>query len=165
MTEPITVADDRVVLFHYVLTDDDGTVIDRSTTEPLAYLHGHHGIVPGLERALVGAKVGQQLRADVAPADGYGEVDPDASISVHRNELPPGLEIEVGMPLRGQTPDGQMVIFWVEKAVGARVTLTRNHPLAGKTLHFDVSIVGIRDASPEELAHGHVHGPGGQHHH
>jgi FKBP-type peptidyl-prolyl cis-trans isomerase SlyD len=164
LTEPITVADGRVVLIHYVLTDDEGAVIDRSSGEPLAYLHGHHGIVSGLERALAGAHVGQQIRADVAPAEGYGEVDPDATISVHRSELPPGLEVEVGMALRGATPDGRPAIFWVERTVGARVTLTRNHPLAGKTLHFDVTIAGIRDATSEELAHGHVHGPGGHHH-
>lgn len=164
MGEVLSVEDGRVVLIHYVLKNDEGTVLDRSTTEPLAYLHGYGNIVPGLEAALLGKKPGDAIHVDVAPADGYGERDADAYQSVHRSEFPQGMDLSVGMPLRAQTSDGRAVMLWISKMEGAQVTVTPNHPLAGATLHFDVQIVSIREPSDEEREHGHVHGAGGHHH-
>lgn len=165
MGDALTVQDGRVVLFHYVLTNDEGEVLDRSGDAPMAYLHGYGNIVSGLEAALLGRSVGDKLRADVAPADAYGEVDADAYQSVHRSEFPRDMEIEVGMPVRAQGSDGRVAVLWITKIQGAQVTLTTNHPLAGVNLHFDVEITGIREASDEERTHGHAHGPDGHHHH
>lgn len=165
MSQPLVVADDRVVLFHYVLKDDAGEVLDVSGEHPLVYLHGHGNIVPGLERQLVGAVPGAEIHAVVPPAEGYGELREDATERVRRSELPKGLEPAPGMPLRFRSSDGQIAVLFVVEAKGAWVTLTSNHPLAGRTLHFDVVIDTIREATPEELAHGHAHGPDGHHHH
>lgn len=165
MSEPLTIADDRVVLFEYVLKDDDGSIIDQSGPgAPMAYLHGHGNIVPGLERQLVGKSVGDALTAVVSPDEGYGALREDATESVHRSAFPKDMELRPGMPIRAEGSDGQQMILWVVKAEGARVTITANHPLAGKTLNFDVKVTGIREASSEEIAHGHVHGPDGHHH-
>lgn len=165
MSELLTVADGRVVLFHYVLKDDAGVVIDASQEEPLAYLHGQGNIVPGLERQLTGLKVGDELQATVPPEEAYGVARPDVTESVHRSAFPKDMELQVGMPVRAEGPDGQPLMLWIEKLEGARVTITLNHPLAGKTLHFQVRIADIRDATEHELAHGHAHGPDGHHHH
>lgn len=165
MTQPLVVADDRVVLFHYVLKDDAGAVIDASGEHPLAYLHGHGNIVPGLERQLVGLAVGAEVHAVVPPGEAYGEYNEDAVERVHRSALPKGLEPQPGMPLRFRSDDGQIATVFVVEAKGAWVTLTSNHPLAGQTLHFDIVIDAIREASAEEIAHGHAHGPDGHHHH
>lgn len=164
MTTPISIQDNHVVLFHYVLKDDAGTVLDASQAEPMAYIHGHQNIVPGLERQLVGKTVGDELTAVVQPEDGYGIRRENAEESVHRSAFPKDMELQAGMPIRAENADGHAMILWVDKIEGARVTLSSNHPLAGKTLHFDVKIAGVREASEEEVAHGHVHGPGGHHH-
>jgi FKBP-type peptidyl-prolyl cis-trans isomerase SlyD len=161
----LTVQDGRVVLIHYVLKDDEGDVLDQSDAEPLAYLHGAQNIVPGLERALTGKKAGDEVHADIPPADAYGELKADAYESVHRSAFPKGMEVEVGMPVHAQGSDGKPMVLWIHEVEGARVTVTTNHPLAGRTLHFDVRIDEVREASAEELAHGHVHGPHGHHHH
>ncbi len=165
MSELLTVADGRVVLFHYVLKDDAGVVIDASQEEPLAYLHGQGNIVPGLERQMTGLKVGDELVATVPPEEAYGAARGDVTESVHRSAFPKDMELQVGMPVRAEGPDGQPLMLWVEKIEGARVTITLNHPLAGKTLHFSVRIAEIREANENEIAHGHAHGPDGHHHH
>lgn len=155
---------DAVVSIHYVLRDDAGQVLDQSGDAPLAYLHGHGNIVPGLEQALEGLESGAKQKAEVAPEKGYGERDDQRLITVQRSQLPEELEPEVGMMLSGQAPDGQPVPFWISEVHETSVTLDGNHPLAGKVLHFEVTVGDIRAASEEELAHGHVHGPGGAHH-
>lgn len=154
-----TIEDDKVVLFHYTLTNDQGEVLDSSDGgEPLPYLHGHHNIVPGLERQLAGKAVGDTLTAVVPPAEGYGELQP-AMPPVPKGELP--ADIAEGMQLLAELPDGRRVPLWVEAVGETEVTLTRNHPLAGVTLTFAVEIMGLRDALPVELEHGHPHGPDG----
>lgn len=165
MTDSSTVADGRVVSFHYVLKDDQGAIIDQSGGEPMPYLHGHGNIVPGLERQLAGLAVGAEHLAVVPPEEAYGVARTDATESVHRSAFPKDMQLEVGMPVRAEGPDGQPLTLWVEKVEGARVTITLNHPLAGKTLYFTVRIAEIRDATENELAHGHAHGPGGHHGH
>lgn len=160
----MTIAKDSVVTMHYTLKDDAGQVIDRSQAdEPLAYLHGHGNIVPGLERELEGKKVGDKLSVKVAPAEGYGEYDKELVQQVPRRALQSVGNVKVGMQLQAQTPHGPR-IFTVTRVVSDMVTVDGNHELAGKTLNFDIEIVDARAATEEELAHGHVHGAGGHHH-
>ena len=154
----------KVVAFHYTLTDDDGDVIDSSDgREPLDYLHGAGNIVPGLERQLVGKTTGDRLDAIVPPSEGYGERT-GAPQAVPRGALPPDLDPMPGMQLMAQGPDGQPFPLWIARVDDEQIWVDRNHPLAGVTLHFAVEIVSIRDASAEETAHGHPHGPGNHHH-
>lgn len=150
-------ARDAVVRMHYTLTDDEGTVLDSSSgREPLAYLHGHGHIIPGLERALEGAEAGHKARVSVAPRDGYGERDPDAIFVAAKDRFPPEVKLEPGIEVHADSPEGPVTFRVVElKDEGA--VLDANHPLAGKTLHFDVEIVEVRGATSEEIDHGHVH--------
>ncbi|MFM2161521.1 MAG: hypothetical protein RLZZ383_1033 [Pseudomonadota bacterium] len=159
------IGEGSVALFHYTLRGDDGAVIDTSDGRgAMAYLHGHGNIVPGLEAAMVGKVAGDAFDVAVAPADGYGEFDASAVQQVHRSQLPAGFEPQVGMPLQAQGPDGHGFVVFVHAVEGAYVSLTTNHPLAGQTLHFAIRIEEVREASAEELEHGHVHGAGGHHH-
>jgi FKBP-type peptidyl-prolyl cis-trans isomerase SlyD len=160
----VDIAADRVVLIHYTLKDDDGAVIDSSSGgDPLAYIQGHGNLVAGLEKALEGKKDGDAVAVSVAPADGYGKYDAALIQRVPKRSLQGSGEIKKGMQFQGQTPDG-MRLFTVTAVVGDMITLDGNHPLADKTLHFDVDIVSVREATAEELEHGHVHGAGGHHH-
>ncbi|HZT01175.1 MAG TPA: peptidylprolyl isomerase [Steroidobacteraceae bacterium] len=156
---------DSVVTIHYILKDDAGTVIDRSASgEPLAYLHGHGNIVPGLERELTGHSAGEKLSVRVTPAEGYGEYDKGLVQSVPRRALRGIKDVQPGMHLHAQTEAGTRTVT-VTRVQGDMVTLDANHPLAGKNLNFDIQIEDVRQATEEELSHGHVHGPGGQHEH
>ncbi len=159
------VADKLVVSFAYKLTDLDGELIDESPEgEPLPYLHGFGNIIPGLEREMAGKKVGDSFQVQVEPAEGYGEREEEL-VQVYNRSLFHGVEnIEVGMQFQMQTDEGIQVAY-VSHVVGDDITLDLNHPLAGVTLKFDVKIVDIRDASSEELEHGHVHNPNDHHHH
>jgi FKBP-type peptidyl-prolyl cis-trans isomerase SlyD len=161
----MTISQDQVVSIHYTLRDDAGTVIDRSADgEPLEYLHGHGNLIPGLERELTGRKAGDKLQVKVTPAEGYGEYDNALVERVPRRALKGLSNIRVGMRLQAQTEQGPRAVT-VTHIAGDMVTLDGNHPLAGKGLNFDVEVAGVRAATEEELAHGHVHGPGGHHHH
>jgi FKBP-type peptidyl-prolyl cis-trans isomerase SlyD len=161
----MTVADDVVVSLDYVLQLDDGQEVDRSADgEPLEYLHGHHQIIPGLERALDGMKVGDEKQVVIAPTDGYGERDPEQVRVVPRSMFPADVEIAEGeiLQLRDSQSD-QVFETQVLEVNPTEVVLDFNHPLAGETLHFDVRIAGLRPAAAEELAHQHVHGPDAVH--
>ena len=161
----MAVAPDCVVTIHYTLKDDAGTVLDRSSPEePLAYLHGHGNIIPGLEKELDGKNVGDALTVTIAPADGYGEYDNRLVQSVPRRTLRGIKDVKPGMRLQAQTAEGARAVT-VTKVLGDMVTLDGNHPLAGKSLHFDVRVGDVRPATEEELSHGHVHGPSDHHHH
>ncbi|GAC1303477.1 MAG: peptidylprolyl isomerase [Steroidobacteraceae bacterium] len=158
------IAADRVVLIHYTLKDDDGTVIDTSAgAEPLAYIQGHGNLVAGLEKALEGKQDGDTLAVSVAPADGYGTRDAALVQRVPKRSMQGSGEIKKGMQFQARTDDG-MRVFTVTAVAGDMVTLDGNHPLADKTLNFDVEVVSVREATREELEHGHVHGAGGHHH-
>jgi FKBP-type peptidyl-prolyl cis-trans isomerase SlyD len=160
----VEIAADRVVLIHYTLKGDDGAVLDSSAGgEPLAYIQGHGNLVPGLEKALEGGQAGKNMTVDVAPADGYGTRSEALVQRVPKRSLQGSGEIKKGMQFQGQTADG-MRLFTVIAVVGDMVTLDGNHPLADQTLHFDIEIVSVREATDDELAHGHVHGAGGHHH-
>lgn len=160
----MTVSQDQVVSIHYTLRDDQGEVIDRSADgEPLTYLHGHGQLIPGLERELMGKSAGDRVQLKVSAADGYGDYDRELVQRVPRRALKGIGEVRVGMRLQAQTPQGPRAVT-VSQVSGDMVTLDGNHPLAGKNLHFEVEIAAVRTATEEELAHGHVHGPGGHHH-
>ncbi|HSU69655.1 MAG TPA: peptidylprolyl isomerase [Tepidisphaeraceae bacterium] len=154
----------KVVSFDYTLKDDSGTVLDSSQEAgPLAYLHGVGGLVPGLERALEGHSTGDQLNVKVQPEDAYGQRNEQLVQSVPRKSFQGVEKIEPGMQFQAsQGQQKQMVT--VVGVTPETVTVDANHPLAGKPLNFDVTIREVRDATPEESQHGHVHGPGGHHH-
>ncbi|MEX1117879.1 MAG: peptidylprolyl isomerase [Terrimicrobiaceae bacterium] len=154
----------KVVLIDYTLTDDQKQTIDSSEGhEPLAYIHGSGQIIPGLEKALDGRVVGDALRVDVPAAEGYGEHDAEKIINIPRSQVEGVPDLKVGIQLQASGGGGPQVVT-VTKLTDNEVTLDGNHPLAGKNLHFDVTIREVRDATDEEIAHGHVHGPGGHHH-
>lgn len=154
----------KVVSIDYTLTDDTGAVIDSSEGRgPLAYLQGHGNIIPGLESALEGKSEGDALQVSVVPAEGYGERDDSLTQEVPRQMFENADEIQVGMQFQTSSEHG-MHIVTVTAIDDEKVTVDANHPLAGQNLNFDVKVVEVRDASEEELAHGHVHGPEGHEH-
>jgi len=160
----VEITADRVVTIHYTLKDAKGAVIDSSSGgEPLAYIQGHGNLVAGLEKALEGKQDGNAIAVAVPPAEGYGERDESLIQRVPKRALQGSGEIKKGMQFQARTADG-MRLFTVTAVVGDMVTLDGNHPLADQTLHFDVEVVGVREATTEELEHGHVHGAGGHHH-
>ena len=155
---------DIVVTFHYRLSDTDGTVLEDSTDgEPMAYLHGHKGIIAGLESAMAGRSAGDSFSVTVAPADAYGERRDNAVMRVPRKHVLTKGRITPGMVVRVNTEHGPREAQ-VVKAGRFVLDIDTNHPLAGRTLAFDVEVVAVRAATAEELAHGHVHGPGGHAH-
>lgn len=159
------IADGKVVSIHYTLTNDAGDTLDTSDGRPpMAYLHGSGNIVPGLEEGLTGHAAGDKLAVDVPPEKGYGLHNGEEPQGVKRTEFPKDMELHEGMPIRAEDGEGNTVVLWIVKAEGAWVHLDINHPLAGETLHFAIEIAEVRDASAEELSHGHVHGPGGHNH-
>lgn len=142
-----------------------GTVLDGADRDnPLVYLHGARNIVPGLERALEGKAVGDRVEVTVSPGQGYGERRKMKPLSIRRSELPHDMKVERGARLLMRGPEGQMIPLWVIKVQGPTVLADANHPMAGKSLDFTASVLDVRDATEEELAHGHVHGPGGHDH-
>ena len=160
----MVVAADKVVLIHYTLKNDEGQVIDSSAGgQPLAYIHGHGNIIPGLERELEGKPSGEKLSVRIAPSDGYGERNPGLVQRVPKRSFG-GADVKPGMQFQAKTSSGEPRIATVTGVQGDMVMVEMNHPLAGENLHFEVEITEVRDASEEELAHGHVHGPGGHHH-
>ena len=155
---------DLVVTIDYTLTDNDGNVIDSSKGgDPLVYLHGANNIIPGLESALVGKVVDDKLTVGVEPTEAYGERN-DEMIQSVPSEMFGDAEIKVGEHYHAAGPNGEQLSVTVVKIDDKEVVVDGNHPLAGVALNFDVNILSIRSATEEELAHGHVHGPGGHAH-
>lgn len=158
------IAERSVASFHYTLTNDAGDVLDSSEgREPLAYLHGVGNIVPGLEREMAGHVAGDRFTVDVAPEDGYGTYIDELVQIVPRESFQGIDDLAVGMQFQAQTGQGPIAVV-ITEIEGDEVTVDGNHPLAGETLHFAVEVVEVREASAEELQHGHVHGAGGHHH-
>ena len=156
--QPEQVAKDVVVSIEYTL-EVDGEVVDYSDKEePLEYIQGHDQIIPGLESALAGMVVGDSKNVSVAAPDAYGEVDAEAVIEVGRTDFPEEVPMEIGTQVQVRNTDGHVLDARIAKIEGDKVTLDFNHPLAGKDLLFKVTILALRNATEEELEHGHVHG-------
>ena len=154
----------KVVGIDYKLTDGSGKLIDSSTNHgPLYYIQGVGSLIPGLETALEGKVAGDSLQVTIAAKDGYGERNDSLCQSVPRAQFESTEGLELGMQFEVETEQGELVVT-VTKIEGDLVTVDGNHPLAGMELHFDVTVKEIREASAEELAHGHVHGEHGHHH-
>ena len=159
------IKDNQVVTLNFTLKDEEGSIIEETTKEePFSYLSGNSQILPKLEENINGMLIGSKKSVVLEPSEAYGEYKEDAIQSVNRSEFPEGTKLEKGMGFVANTPDGRQMPFTVTKVEGDDITLDFNHPLAGKKLTFEVELLNIREASPEELQHGHVHGPGGHHH-
>lgn len=160
----MTVENKKVVSFHYTLTGEDGEQMETSRDkQPMSYLHGAQNIIPGLENAMAGKDVGDEFQVTLAPAEAYGERNPANVQRVPSKHFKNTKRLEPGQLVSLQTRQGPMQAV-VIKVGRFNVDVDVNHPLAGKTLTFDVEITDIRDASEEETSHGHVHGPGGVDH-
>jgi FKBP-type peptidyl-prolyl cis-trans isomerase SlyD len=158
------IAKDSVVSIDYRLHLGDGQIIEESEQgDPLVYLHGYEEIVPGLEKALEGKKAGESLKVQVSPAEGYGDYDPDGVEEVPREDFPADLELQAGGIVSATDDEGDEVDFLVKEVRDNTVLVDFNHPLAGKTLHFEVTVREVRAATEEELEHGHAHAPGHEH--
>ena len=154
----------KVVSVHYRLTGDDGALLDSSEgQEPLIYLHGYEGLLPGLERGLEGLEAGQKSRVDLLAAEAYGPHDPEAVIHASRDQFPEDLELKPGLEVAARSDEGT-ITFRVLEVNDSGAVLDGNHPLAGRNLHFEVDVLEVRDATADEIAHGHVHGPHGHDH-
>jgi len=161
----MTISQHKVVSIHYKVVDTaNAEVIDSSDDgEPMTYLHGASNIIPGLEQALEGKGIGDEIEVTVEPADAYGEYSEDRIQQVPIEAFEEMEKVEPGMMVTAQSDDGQINLM-VTEVDEATVTVDANHPLAGKSLSFDVRVEAVRDASDEEISHGHVHGPDGHHH-
>lgn len=149
---------DVVVGINYRLTVDDGTLVDSTDDRgPMEYLHGHGNLIPGLEAALEGKELGSELSVTFAPDEGYGVHEPDKIVEVTKEQL--GFEPEVGTVVAAQLPDGREQHLLIAEIEGDKVTLDGNHPLAGQTLHFEVSVASLREATSDELSAESVEAP------
>lgn len=161
----MTIAQNKVVTMDYKVVDaNSGELFDSSEDgQPMTYLHGAQNIVPGLEKALTGKAVGDELEVTVSPEDAYGERNEEGVQQVPVEAFEGMEKVEAGMTVTAETPEGPLNLV-ITKIDGDTVTVDGNHPMAGKSLTFSVKITDIRAANEEELAHGHVHGPDGHHH-
>lgn len=166
----MSITQDSVVSFHYTVATAEGEHVDKSEEgQPLVYMHGHGQIVPGLESAMAGHAVGEHIDTTVAPAEAYGEYEEALDLQVPlevfpvavRAQITPGFSFKAVHPTEAE----REVVFTVHGLEADKAFVSGNHPLAGKTLQFSIDVVAVRAASAEELSHGHVHGPGGHHHH
>lgn len=146
---------DHVVSIHYKLFDEDGNELDASFADtPLHYLHGHDQIVPGLERALDGKSEGDAASVTVPPEEGFGVRDDERLVEVPRSQF--DFEPEIGQAVEAQMPSGQAVHLVITGVTDDAVTLDGNHPLADRTLTFEVTVAGVRQATEEEINQGEV---------
>lgn len=154
----MTISQDKVVAMHYTVTDPEGNKLDSSVDgEPLVFLFGHGALIPGLEKALAGKAVGDSFTATIAPEDAYGERHDQLVQSVPKNMFE-GMDVAPGMRFRAAGPDGREQSVIILDVTDDEVVVDGNHPLSGMQLSFDVEVLKVRDATEEELAHGHVHG-------
>jgi len=161
-----TLKPNQVVTINYTLKDSEGEIID-STSEgkSFSFLSGSEQILPKLEEAIGGMLIGSKKVVALTAADAYGEYFDDAVQVLQRSEFPKDMEIKEGMELVTSAPDGSQMPFVITKITDEQVTVDFNHPLAGEDLSFDVELLDLRDATAEELSHGHAHGAHGHHHH
>jgi FKBP-type peptidyl-prolyl cis-trans isomerase SlyD len=153
-----------VVSIHYTLTNKTGEVLDTSDgSEPMAYLHGRGNLIPGLEKELEGKEKGSKVQVTVPPEEAYGVHDENLIREVAREAFKDIQDLQPGMQFQSQSEQG-IEVFTITKIEGDKITIDGNHALAGEILSFDVEITDVREATEEEITHGHVHGPEGHHH-
>ena len=153
---------DTVVTLKYKVAEITGKLIEESRA-PMVYLHGgYNNTLPKIEQALEGKEAGAEVSLQLKAEDAFGQRDESLKRTIPKSEFPPG--VKVGGQLEGMTDDGKPHVFYVMKIKGDQVLLDGNHPLAGRDLRFHLKVTGVRRASAEEIAHGHVHGEGGHHH-
>lgn len=162
--ESMQIESNSVVTLHYTLKDNDGEIIDQSDDGSFLYLHGAMNIIPGLENALSGKSAGDELSVKVSPQDGYGEKQEDQIQQVPKDMFDNIDEIKQGVQFHAQSSEGEAVVVTVIEVKDDVVVIDGNHALAGVELNFEVKIVDVREASAEEIEHGHVHGPHGHQH-
>ncbi|KUJ75383.1 peptidylprolyl isomerase [Thiomicrospira sp. XS5] len=154
----------KVGMINYSLTDSEGNLIDSSNGQALAYLHGHSNLIPGLEKELEGKTTGDKFNANIPAGEAYGEVEPNLVQEGVPKSMFQGVDnLEVGMRFEAQSEQGVHSVE-ITDIQDETVTVDGNHPLAGKDLNFDIEVMGVRDATEEELEHGHAHGDGGHQH-
>ena len=155
----------KVVTINFTLKDDNGNLIESTENmEPFSYLSGNNQILPKLEDVVNQMIIGTKKDIKIQAAEGYGEYNDAAVQQINKKEFPEDLKLEEGMRLIANSPEGRQMPFIINKVGENEVTVDFNHPLAGKNLEFNVELLDVRDATPEELSHGHVHGPEGAHH-
>ena len=159
------ISSNSVVTINYVLRDESGNTLDSSSDGSFSYLHGAGNIIPGLEKELVDKVANDELSVTIEPAEGYGERDPSMQQVVPKSMFDNPDDIAVGSQFHAATPEGDPMVITVTAVEGDDVTIDGNHPLAGVRLQFDVKVIDVREATAEEIAHGHAHGPDGHHHH
>ncbi len=160
----MNIGPNAVAIFHYTLRDESGTEVETSRgSEPNAYLHGANNIIPGLEKAMLDKSAGDVFTATLAAEDAYGLPDPERKQRVPMKHLMFKGKLKPGMVVQLNTSDGRVPVT-VVKAGRHSADIDTNHPLAGQSLTFDIEVVDVREATEEEIAHGHAHGPGGHHH-
>ncbi len=159
----MTIQKNSVVTINYTLRDDaDGLIESSEGQEPLTYLHGQGNVIPGLEASLEGKSAGDSLKISIPPEDAYGVWEESKILEIPKGQFSGVDDIKAGMEFSVHSNVGEQIVT-VTKVEGETVTVDANHPLAGKTLNFDVTVIGIRDATKDELEHGHAHGAGGHH--
>lgn len=155
----------KVVSLKYMLKNAEGTELDRAEKDdPFEYIHGADQILKSLEAALLNLKTGDKKSVRLSPTEGYGEVNPNLRLTLERTQFPADMPLEPGLQFQASIGEGQDAVFTVQKVEKDKVHIDGNHPLAGQTLCFEIEVLNVREATKEELAHGHVHGPHGHDH-
>ena len=156
------IENNKAITLNYTLKDDQGETLDQSNSSSFIYLHGAQNIIPGLEDALTGRTKDDKFDLVIKPEDAYGEYNSKITQVVERSmfDTEEAGELQVGMQFQSQSEDGAMMIITISEINGDQVTIDGNHPLAGITLHYNVHVVDVRDATEEEISHGHIHAHG-----
>jgi FKBP-type peptidyl-prolyl cis-trans isomerase SlyD len=161
----MSIGANKVITMNYTLRDGKGNVIQSTKNDaPFSYLSGKNQILPKLEEEIDNMLIGGKKKVKLVYDDAYGKYDDNATQQVNKADFPKDMNIEVGMEFMMNSPEGKKVPFNIKSIIEDEVTIDFNHPLAGMDLEFEVELLDVRDASVEELQHGHVHGPGGHHH-
>lgn len=158
------IEENSVVTLDYTLKVDGGVIDTSEGNEPIEFIQGQGQIIPGLENELYGMAIGDSKDVVISPSQGYGEVDSEAFADIPKEEFPANIPLEEGVALQLRDQEGNVLEAHIVEVGEKTVRLNFNHPLAGKELHFSVKVVGVREATNEELSHGHVHQPGGEQH-
>ncbi|HEX7356944.1 MAG TPA: peptidylprolyl isomerase [Ignavibacteriaceae bacterium] len=162
----MAIEQNKVVTLNFTLKDDSGNILDTTDSGgPFSYISGRNMVLPKLEEAVNGMIIGTKKNLKLSAADGYGVYNDDAVQVVGKENFPQDFVLEAGMEYMASNPEGVQMPFIITSVEDETVTIDFNHPLAGKNLNFDLELLDVRDATTEELAHGHVHGPDGHHHH